>query len=86
MTLFSQFASICICLIFVLLGFDLSPLRRSDFVHKLAVSVITNNSPALRTIDLSHNLIEDKGKQSINELLMRVSLLFCCQKQIFRFH
>lgn len=36
--------------------------NRSDFVHKLAVSVITNNSPALRTIDLSHNLIEDKGK------------------------
>lgn len=34
---------------------------RADFVHKLAVSVITNNSPALRTIDLSHNLIEDKG-------------------------
>lgn len=34
---------------------------RSDFLHKLAVSVITNNSPAIRTIDLSHNLIEDKG-------------------------
>lgn len=36
---------------------------RSDFLHKLAVSVITNNNPAIRTIDLSHNLIEDKGKQ-----------------------
>ena len=24
--------------------------------------MITNNNPALRTIDLSHNLIEDKGK------------------------
>lgn len=34
---------------------------RSDFLHKLAVSVITNNSPAIRTIDLSHNIIEDKG-------------------------
>lgn len=38
---------------------------RTDFVHKLAVSVITNNSPALRTIDLSHNIIEDKGKRQI---------------------
>lgn len=35
--------------------------NRSDFLHKLAVSVITNNNPAIRTIDLSHNLIEDKG-------------------------
>ncbi|XP_055315932.1 F-actin-uncapping protein LRRC16A isoform X4 [Sitodiplosis mosellana] len=42
---------------------------RSDFVHKLAVSVITNNSPALRTIDLSHNLIEDKGSTSICALI-----------------
>lgn len=37
---------------------------RADFLHKLAVSVITNNNPALQTIDLSHNLIEDKGKCS----------------------
>lgn len=35
---------------------------RADFLHKLAVSVITNNNPALQTINLSHNLIEDKGK------------------------
>lgn len=35
---------------------------KADFLHKLAISVITNNNPALRTIDLSHNLIEDKGK------------------------
>lgn len=35
---------------------------RADFLHKLAVSVITNNNPALQTIDLSHNLIEDKGE------------------------
>lgn len=34
---------------------------RADFLHKLAVSVITNNNPALKNIDLSHNLIEDKG-------------------------
>lgn len=35
---------------------------KADFIHKLAVSVIANNSPALKTIDLNHNLIEDKGK------------------------
>uniref|UniRef100_T1GQD8 Uncharacterized protein n=1 Tax=Megaselia scalaris TaxID=36166 RepID=T1GQD8_MEGSC len=42
---------------------------RSDFLHKLAVSVITNNSPAIRTIDLSHNIIEDKGASSLCALL-----------------
>ncbi|XP_037922065.1 F-actin-uncapping protein LRRC16A isoform X10 [Hermetia illucens] len=42
---------------------------RSDFLHKLAVSVITNNNPAVRTIDLSHNLIEDKGANSLSALL-----------------
>lgn len=35
---------------------------KADFIHKLAVSVISNNNPALKTIDLKHNLIEDKGK------------------------
>jgi leucine-rich repeat-containing protein 16 len=35
---------------------------KSDFIHKLAVSVISNNNPALKTIDLNHNLIEDKGE------------------------
>ncbi|XP_050097561.1 F-actin-uncapping protein LRRC16A isoform X2 [Anopheles aquasalis] len=34
---------------------------KSDFIHKLAVAVISNSAPALRSIDLSHNLIEDKG-------------------------
>lgn len=34
---------------------------RSDFVHKLAASVISNNNSALNSIDLNHNLIEDKG-------------------------
>lgn len=37
-------------------------IYRSDFIHKLAISVITNNNPAIRNIDLSYNLIEDKGK------------------------
>lgn len=35
---------------------------KSDFIHKLAVAVISNNNPALKTIDLNHNLIEDKGR------------------------
>ncbi|KAI8127305.1 F-actin-uncapping protein LRRC16A [Lucilia cuprina] len=42
---------------------------RSDFLHKFAVSVITNNNPAIRTIDLSHNIIEDKGASSLCALL-----------------
>lgn len=39
---------------------------KSDFIHKLAVSVISNNNPALKTIDLNHNLIEDKGERCPN--------------------
>ena len=35
---------------------------KADFIHKLSISIISNNSPALKTIDLNHNLIEDKGK------------------------
>lgn len=35
---------------------------KADFIHKLAVSVISNNNPALKSIDLNHNLIEDKGE------------------------
>lgn len=38
---------------------------RADFLHKLAVSVITNNNPALKNIDLSHNVIEDKGNYNL---------------------
>lgn len=34
---------------------------KADFIHKLAISVISNPSPALKCIDLNHNLIEDKG-------------------------
>jgi hypothetical protein len=37
---------------------------KADFIHKLAVSVISNNNPALKTIDLNHNLIEDKGERN----------------------
>lgn len=35
---------------------------KSDFIHKLALSVMSNKNSALRTIDLSHNPIEDKGE------------------------
>lgn len=42
---------------------------RSDFVHKLATSVISNNNSALKSIDLNHNLIEDKGQLQIFDLL-----------------
>lgn len=38
---------------------------RSDFLHKLAVSVISNNNSTLKTIDLSHNVVEDKGRTNI---------------------
>lgn len=34
---------------------------KADFLHKLAVAVISNNNPVIKIIDLSHNLIEDKG-------------------------
>lgn len=34
---------------------------KADFIHKLAISVISNPNPALKCIDLNHNVIEDKG-------------------------
>lgn len=40
--------------------------------------MITNNSPALRTIDLSQNLIEDKGK---NEHFVKNRILILQLKQ-----
>ncbi|XP_065366980.1 F-actin-uncapping protein LRRC16A isoform X3 [Calliphora vicina] len=50
---------------------------RSDFLHKLAVSVITNNNPAIRTIDLSHNIIEDKGAIHLAGPIAKVSKGLC---------
>ncbi|XP_055378308.1 F-actin-uncapping protein LRRC16A isoform X3 [Condylostylus longicornis] len=50
---------------------------RSDFLHKLAVSVITNNNPAIRTIDLSHNLIEDKGAIHLAGPIAKISKGLC---------
>lgn len=53
---------------------------RSDFVHKLAISVISNTNPALQTINLSHNLIEDKGMIG-NYLCFNPSRVLRNQKQ-----
>lgn len=57
---------------------------RSDFIHKLAVSVISNSNPALRSINLSHNMIEDKGAghlagpiAKISKGLSNISLSHC---------
>jgi hypothetical protein len=33
-----------------------------DFAHKLSLALIANNSNRLHTLDLSNNMIEDKGK------------------------
>lgn len=34
-----------------------------DFAHKLSLSLIANTNTLLHTIDLSNNLIEDKGNK-----------------------
>lgn len=34
---------------------------RADFAHKLSLSLISNTNTPLHTLDLSNNLIEDKG-------------------------
>ncbi|XP_034476307.1 F-actin-uncapping protein LRRC16A isoform X1 [Drosophila innubila] len=50
---------------------------RSDFLNKLSISVITNSSPAIRTIDLSHNIIEDKGAIHLAGPIAKVSKGLC---------
>ncbi|XP_064544145.1 F-actin-uncapping protein LRRC16A isoform X4 [Drosophila montana] len=50
---------------------------RWDFLNKLSISVITNSSPAIRTIDLSHNLIEDKGAIHLAGPIAKVSKGLC---------
>uniref|UniRef100_A0A182IZP5 Uncharacterized protein n=1 Tax=Anopheles atroparvus TaxID=41427 RepID=A0A182IZP5_ANOAO len=49
---------------------------KSDFIHKLAVAVISNSAPALRSIDLSHNLIEDKGATHLAGPIAKMSKSF----------
>ncbi|XP_032591388.1 F-actin-uncapping protein LRRC16A isoform X4 [Drosophila grimshawi] len=50
---------------------------RWDFLSKLSTSVISNNSPAIRTIDLSHNIIEDKGAIHLSGPIAKVSKGLC---------
>ncbi|KRG04507.1 uncharacterized protein Dmoj_GI19192, isoform F [Drosophila mojavensis] len=50
---------------------------RWDFLNKLSISVITNSSPAIRTIDLSHNIIEDKGAIHLAGPIAKVSKGLC---------
>ncbi|XP_020809868.1 F-actin-uncapping protein LRRC16A isoform X3 [Drosophila serrata] len=50
---------------------------RSDFLNKLSLSVITNSNPAIRTIDLSHNIIEDKGAIHLAGPIAKVSKGLC---------
>ncbi|XP_038121444.1 F-actin-uncapping protein LRRC16A isoform X2 [Culex quinquefasciatus] len=46
---------------------------RSDFIHKFSFSVISNINPALRSIDLSHNLVEDKGATNLAGPIAKIS-------------
>lgn len=57
---------------------------KADFIHKLAVSVISNSNPALKSIDLNHNLIEDKGEKfslrfsfTVKHANMSIKFSFC---------
>ncbi|XP_050743130.1 F-actin-uncapping protein LRRC16A isoform X1 [Drosophila biarmipes] len=50
---------------------------RWDFLNKLSLSVITNSNPAIRTIDLSHNIIEDKGAIHLSGPIAKVSKGLC---------
>uniref|UniRef100_A0A336K1P9 CSON012992 protein n=1 Tax=Culicoides sonorensis TaxID=179676 RepID=A0A336K1P9_CULSO len=50
---------------------------KSDFIHKLALSVMSNKNSALRTIDLSHNPIEDKGAVQLTGSTARISKGLC---------
>ncbi|XP_068146879.1 F-actin-uncapping protein LRRC16A isoform X3 [Drosophila tropicalis] len=50
---------------------------RGDFLNKLSTSVISNSNPAIRTIDLSHNIIEDKGAIHLAPPIAKVSKGLC---------
>ncbi|KAI5694940.1 hypothetical protein M8J75_007961 [Diaphorina citri] len=44
-----------------------------DFAHKLSLALIANPHSVLHTIDLSYNLIEDKGASSLCGILAKMS-------------
>ncbi|XP_018918250.2 LOW QUALITY PROTEIN: F-actin-uncapping protein LRRC16A [Bemisia tabaci] len=46
---------------------------KSDFSHKLSLSLIANPNLALHTLDLSNNLIEDKGASTLCGFIAKVT-------------
>ncbi|XP_065226463.1 F-actin-uncapping protein LRRC16A isoform X2 [Planococcus citri] len=46
---------------------------RWDFAHKLSLSLIANGNTMLHTIDLSNNLIEDKGASSLCGFIAKIN-------------
>ncbi|XP_046397648.1 F-actin-uncapping protein LRRC16A isoform X2 [Ischnura elegans] len=45
---------------------------RWDFAHKLSLSLIANTNTPLHTIDLSNNMIEDKGASSLCGIIAKI--------------
>ncbi|KDR15295.1 F-actin-uncapping protein LRRC16A isoform X2 [Zootermopsis nevadensis] len=43
-----------------------------DFAHKLSLALIANNSTPLHTLDLSNNMIEDKGATSLCGIIAKI--------------
>nr|CAD7434185.1 unnamed protein product [Timema monikensis] len=43
-----------------------------EFAHKLSLALIANNNTPLHTLDLSHNLIEDKGASSLCGIIAKI--------------
>ncbi|XP_018349807.1 PREDICTED: F-actin-uncapping protein LRRC16A isoform X4 [Trachymyrmex septentrionalis] len=43
-----------------------------DFAHKLSLALISNANTMLQTIDLSHNMIEDKGASSLCGIIAKL--------------
>ncbi|XP_034249800.1 F-actin-uncapping protein LRRC16A isoform X3 [Thrips palmi] len=46
---------------------------KADFAHKLSLAVIANTSTALHTLDLSNNMIEDKGIWSLCGIVAKLA-------------
>jgi leucine-rich repeat-containing protein 16A len=46
---------------------------RSDFVNKLMLALISNTCSLINTIDLSHNIVEDKGIKNLCNYLAKVT-------------
>lgn len=62
---------------------------KAEFIHKLAISVISNPNPALKSIDLNHNVIEDKGMCTFSffcvSLRVVTNFLFICYCFIYSY-